>query len=72
MGKGLVRLGHLVGVVLLLDRGTPVVEGVKQLCGQFLGHGLPGAALGKIDDPPDCQGVPLPAPSIAYLYGGKL
>src|SRR6266542_2279010 len=40
MGEGLVGLGHLVGVLLTLDRGAGAVGGVQQLTGQAVCHGL--------------------------------
>src|SRR4028118_1190781 len=38
--EGLVRLGHLVGVLAALDRGTEAVAGVEQLVHEALGHRL--------------------------------
>src|ERR671916_757289 len=38
--EGLVRLGHLVGVLAALDRGTQTVARVEQLVHQALGHRL--------------------------------
>src|SRR6185437_2790470 len=45
VGKGLVGLGHLVGVLASLDGGAQTVGGVQQLVHQPLGHRLlaPGA-----------------------------
>src|ERR671916_2797530 len=38
--EGLVRLGHLVGVLAALDRGAQTVARVQQLVHQALGHRL--------------------------------
>src|SRR6476619_5878017 len=54
--EGLVRLGHLVGVLAPLDRGTQPVGGVQQLVHQALGHRLLPAGLGVADDPAQRQG----------------
>src|SRR6266511_1369929 len=48
-----VRLGHLLHVVLALDRGADAVAGVHQLGGQPLGHRLLAALAGVPDDPAD-------------------
>src|SRR4051794_38318525 len=40
VGEGLVGLGHLVGVLTLLHRGTEAVGGVEDLVHQALGHRL--------------------------------
>src|SRR6266536_4497380 len=40
VGERLVGLGHLVGVLLALDRRAGAVGGVQQLAGQAVGHGL--------------------------------
>src|SRR5580698_10995999 len=49
--EGFVRLGHLVGVFLALDRGAHPVGGVHELAGELLGHALAAAATGVADDP---------------------
>src|SRR5205085_4248699 len=51
-----VALGHLLQVVLALDRGAEPVAGVHQLGGQPLGHGLLSALTGVPDDPADGEG----------------
>src|SRR3990170_5134995 len=56
MGEGLVRLRHLVGVFLLLDRGPSVVGGLDQLGRQAVAHGLLGPLPGEADDPAQGQG----------------
>src|ERR1039457_6210580 len=53
MGEGLVGLGHLVGVLLLLDRVPAVVGGVHQLAGELVAHRLLAARLRVRDDPSD-------------------
>src|ERR1019366_1682902 len=49
--EGFVRLGHLVGVFLPLDRGAHAVGGVHQLAGELLGHALAAPAPRVADDP---------------------
>src|SRR5882724_10038741 len=49
--EGLVRLGHLVGVLAALDRGTKSVAGVQQLVHQPLDHRLLTACPGVGDQP---------------------
>src|SRR5664280_2267742 len=46
-----VGLGHLVGVLALLDRGAEAVRGVEDLVHEALGHGLL-AALPRVADQP--------------------
>src|SRR3954454_23502774 len=55
VGEGLVRLGHLVGVLALLHRGTEAVGGVEDLVHQPLGHRLLAAVLGVADEPAERQ-----------------
>src|SRR3712207_7121423 len=47
--EGLVRLGHLVGVLAALDRGAQTVARVEQFVHQALGHRLltTGAAVDR-------------------------
>src|SRR6185312_6852300 len=49
--EGLVRLGHLVGVLAALDRGTEAVGGVEDLVHEALGHGLL-TPLARVADQP--------------------
>src|SRR5690349_3502616 len=49
--EGLVRLGHLVGVLAALDRGTEAVAGVEELVHEALGHRLLAAGAGVLDEP---------------------
>src|SRR5690606_20536479 len=51
VGEGAVRLGHLVGVLAALDRGTQAVRGVEDLVLQTLGHRLLTTALRVADQP---------------------
>src|SRR3954454_23192170 len=51
VGEGLVGLGHLVGVLALLHRGTEAVGGVEDLVHQALRHGLLAAVLGVAAQP---------------------
>src|SRR5580704_17012277 len=46
-----VRLGHLVGVFLALDRSADAVGRVHQLAGELLRHALTAAAPRVADDP---------------------
>src|SRR5579864_1703194 len=52
VGEGAIRLGHLVGVFLALDRGAHAVGGVHQLGRELVGHAPAAAAAGVADDPP--------------------
>src|SRR4051794_32115611 len=47
--EGLVRLGHLVGVLATLDRGAQTVAGVQQLVHEALGHRLLATAAAVLD-----------------------
>src|SRR3954449_9391313 len=49
--EGLVGLGHLVGVLALLHRGTEAVGGVEDLVHQALVHALLATGLGVADQP---------------------
>src|SRR5688572_12018569 len=49
--EGLVRLGHLVGVLAALDAGAEAVAGVEELVHQALGHRLLAAGAGVLDEP---------------------
>ena len=51
VGEGAVGLGHLVGVLAALDRGTQAVGGVQDLVHQTLGHRLLAALRGEADQP---------------------
>src|SRR4051794_34941918 len=53
--EGLVRLGHLVGVLAALDRGTQTVAGVQQLVHEALGHRLLAAGAAVLDQPAQAQ-----------------
>ena len=57
MREGLVGLGHLVGILALLDRGAEVVGGVHDLAGQPLLHGLLAAGAGVVGQPAQTQGL---------------
>src|SRR4051812_17451537 len=52
----LVRLGHLVGVLAALDRGTQTVAGVEQLVHEALGHRLLPAGSAFLDQPVQVPG----------------
>src|SRR3954471_6072849 len=54
--EGLVRLGHLVGVLAALDSGTEAVGGVEDLVHEALGHGLLATGGGVADQPAQRQG----------------
>src|SRR5690242_8586970 len=51
VGEGLVGLGHLVGVLALLHRGTEAVARVEDLVHEALGHGLLATLRGVADEP---------------------
>src|SRR5215218_5735551 len=51
VGEGLVGLGHLVGVLALLHRGTEAVGGVEDLVHEALVHRLLATGLGVADQP---------------------
>src|SRR5687768_9271463 len=51
--EGLVRLGHAVRVVLLLDGVAAVVGGVEHLAGEAVDHRLLAAGAGRAHDPAD-------------------
>src|SRR5690606_19208015 len=52
-GEGLVGFGHLLEVVLALDRRADAVGRVHQLVGQAFGHGALPTGPGETDDPTD-------------------
>src|SRR4051812_15279818 len=54
--EGLVRLGHLVGVLTTLHRGTEAVARVEELVHQPLDHGLLAAGPGVRDQPAQPEG----------------
>src|SRR5436190_11275817 len=58
VGEGLVGLGHLVGVLALLHRGTEAVGGVEDLVHQALGHRLLTTVRGVPDQPAQRQRGP--------------
>src|ERR1700730_10574836 len=69
--EGLVRLSHLVGIFLPLDRRAHAVGGVHQLAGELLGHALAAAAPRVADDPAPRQRLaPIVADLDRYLVGG--
>src|ERR1700726_1420277 len=69
--ESLVRLGHLVGVFLALDRRADSVGGVHQLAGGLLGHALATPAPRVSDDPAPCQRLaPVVADLDRHLVGG--
>src|SRR5437879_1458924 len=65
VGKGLVRLGHLVGVFLALDGCPHPVGGVHQLRGELVSHALAAAAACVADDPASSECL---APIVADLH----
>src|SRR5438445_2934771 len=64
--KGLVGLGHLVGVFLALDGCPHPVGGVHQLGGELVRHALPSAGARVPDDPAPGQRL---APVVPDLDG---
>src|SRR3712207_1084407 len=54
--EGLVGLGHLVGVLAALDRGSQTVARVEQLVHQTLGHRLLAAGPAVLDQPAQAEG----------------
>src|SRR3954465_12526944 len=56
VGEGLVGLGHLVGVLATLHRGTEAVGGVEDLVHEPVGHGLLATLRGVPDQPAQRQG----------------
>src|SRR5687768_2534800 len=56
MGKGLVGLGHLVGVFLLLHGPATKVGGIEDLVGQLLHHPALRSLAGEADDPAESEG----------------
>src|SRR5580700_4468479 len=63
--EGLVRLGHLVGVFLPLDRRADTIGGVHQLAGELFRHALAAAAPRVADDPAPGERL---APIVADLH----
>src|SRR5215203_3634835 len=53
--EGLVRLGHLVGVLAALHGGAEAVAGVEELVHQALGHRLLAARAAVLDQPAQAQ-----------------
>ena len=49
--EGLVRLGHLVGVLTALDAGPQAVAGIHELRGELLAHAAAVALAGRVDQP---------------------
>src|ERR1039457_1637842 len=64
--EGFVRLGHLVGVFLPLDRRAHAVGGVHQLAGELLGHALAASTARVADDPAPRERL---AAVVANLHG---
>src|SRR3954451_17603331 len=54
--EGLVRLGHLVGVLAALDCRSETVARIEQLVHQALGHRLLPARAAVLDQPAQAQG----------------
>src|SRR5690606_32502991 len=54
--EGPVGLGHLVGVLAALDRGTEAVGGVEDLVHEALGHRLLATGAGVVHQPAQSQG----------------
>src|SRR5690606_15415314 len=55
--EGPVGLGHLVGVLAALDRGTETVRCVEDLVGETLGHRLLATTLRVAREPAQGEGV---------------
>ena len=55
VGKGAVCLSHAVRIFAALDRRAGAVGGIQQFAGQFLGHGLARAGLGRREQPANRQ-----------------
>src|SRR5580658_1650353 len=55
MRESLVRFRHSVNVVLLLDRSTAHVRGIRQLIRQLIRHPFVGPAAGVLQNPADGQ-----------------
>ena len=72
MREGLVGLGHLVGVLALLDRGAEVVGGIHDLAGQPLLHGLLAAGAGVVGQPPQTKGLMTIVASLMSVIGYSL
>src|SRR3712207_9008694 len=53
--EGLVRLGHLVGVLAALHSGTEAVARVEQLVHQALGHRLLTTRAAVLDQPAQAE-----------------
>src|SRR5918997_1061561 len=53
--EGLVRLGHLVGVLAAFDRGAQTVARVEQLVHQALGHRLLATGAAVLDQPAQAE-----------------
>src|ERR1039457_3473126 len=64
--EGFVRLGHLVGVFLPLDRCAHAVGGVHQFAGELLGHAFAAATARVADDPAPRERL---AAVVADLHG---
>src|SRR2546421_10988590 len=62
--EGLVRLGHLLQVVLALDRSADPVARVHQLVGEPLRHRLLAPLPRVPDDPADGEGRGAPGPHL--------
>src|SRR5262245_2878181 len=60
----LVRLGHPMGVLALLDRGTLALGCVHQLVGKLLRHRLARTRAGRADQPAHRQRDPTLAPDL--------
>src|SRR5215210_1739884 len=68
--EGLVRLGHLVGVLAALDARAEAVAGVEQLVHEPLGHGLLAALPRVADQPAQREGrLPRSADLDGHLVG---
>src|SRR3954462_2907491 len=68
--EGLVRLGHLVGVLAPLHGGTEAVARVEQLVHQALGHRLLPARTAVLEEPAQAEGgAPRGTDLDRYLVG---
>ena len=56
MGESLVGFSHLVHVFFLLDGGAGAVEGIEQLVGELVRHGLAASGAAGVDQPAHGEG----------------
>src|SRR6188768_3703241 len=71
MRERLVGVGHLVGVLALLHRVAPAIEGVEQFGRELLLHAVARAVARRLDDPADGERLAtLRADLDRHLVGG--